>query len=233
MGLFDGKIVIVTGGSSGIGRAAAVDFAREGAKVVVVARREDEGQETVRLMHESGGDGLFFKADVSQESDVKAMIEETVKAYGRLDCAFNNAGIEQKPTPLFEQTEQDFVRVMDINVKGVWLCMKHQIPAMLKGGSGAIVNTSSLSGVIAFATIPIYVASKHAVIGLTKAVALEFAKQGIRVNAVCPGAIGETGTLERSFGGSKEAMKQTADTHPIGRRWHTGRDCQHGAFSVF
>lgn len=217
MGLFDGKIVIVTGGSMGIGRAAAVDFAREGAKVVVVARREDEGQETVRLMHEIGGDGFFFKADVSQESDVKAMIEETVKAYGRLDCAFNNAGIEQKPTPLFEQTEQDFARVMDINVKGVWLCMKHQIPIMLKGGGGAIVNTSSLSGVIAFATIPIYVASKHAVIGLTKAVALEFAKQGIRVNAVCPGAIGETGTLERSFGGSEEAMKQTADTYPIGR----------------
>ncbi|MBD2103522.1 SDR family oxidoreductase [Leptolyngbya sp. FACHB-261] len=216
MALFDGKVALVTGSSSGIGRSTAVAFAREGAKVVVASRRTDEGQETVQLVQAAGSQGLFIKTDVTQEAEVKALVEQTIQTFGRLDCAFNNAGIEQTPKPLTEQSEEEFAQIMDINVKGVWLSMKYQIPRMLERG-GAIVNTSSISGVVGFATIPIYSASKHAVLGLTKCIALEYAKSGIRVNAVCPGAIGGTGTLDRSFGGSQEAMATLNAMHPMGR----------------
>lgn len=213
MTLLSGKVAIVTGGSSGIGRASAILFAREKAMVVVASRREDEGQETVRLVKEAGSDGFFVKTDVAKEADVKAMVEKTIQAYGRLDYAFNNAGIEQLPTPLVEQTEETFDKVMNINVKGVWLSMKYQIPQMLKNGGGAIVNMSSVAGLIGTPTLSIYVASKHAVLGLTKSVALEYAKSGIRVNAVCPGYI-QTQMVERF---DRQMQEQMVQMHPIGR----------------
>ena len=190
MGDFIGKVAIVTGGTSGIGRATAVAYAREGAKVVVAGRREAEGDETVRLIRKEGGDGMFVATDVAKEADVKSLVGRTLDKFGRLDFAFNNAGIEHEPTPLLEQKAATYEQVMDINVKGVWLCMKYEIPAMLQSGGGAIVNTSSIAGVVAFPGIEIYAASKHAVIGMTKSAAVEFAKQGVRINAVLPrGAI--------------------------------------------
>jgi NAD(P)-dependent dehydrogenase (short-subunit alcohol dehydrogenase family) len=214
---FQNKVAIVTGGGMGIGQVTALEFAKEGAAVVVANRKENEGLQTVRLIEELGGKASFIRTDVTREADVKNLVDQTISKYGRLDFAFNNAGMEQTPMPLTDQTEDLYNNVMNVNVKGVWLCMKHQIPAMLKNSGGAIVNTSSFSGVIAFATIPIYVASKHAVVGLTKAVALEYAKSGIRVNAVLPGAVGDTGTLERSFGSNQEALNQVAAIHPMGR----------------
>lgn len=214
---FKGRVAIVTGGSTGIGQTTALAFAAEGAVVVIANRNEGQAQQTIKLIQENGGSATYIRTDVTKEADVKDLIEQTIRLYGRLDYAFNNAGVEQTPMPLTDQSEALFDKVMNVNVKGVWLCMKYQIPAMIKHGGGAIVNTSSFSGAIAFATIPIYVASKHAVVGLTKAVALEYAKSGIRVNAVLPGAVGGTGTLERSFGGNQEALDQVAAIHPIGR----------------
>lgn len=214
---FNGKVAIVTGGGLGIGQTTAIEFAKEGAIVVIANRSEKEGQQTVKLIEDLGGIASFIKTDVTKEGDVQNLVDQTLLKYGRLDYAFNNAGIEQTPMPLTDQTEELYDKVMTVNVKGVWLCMKHQIPAMLKGGGGSIVNTSSFSGAIAFATIPIYVASKHAVVGLTKAVALEYAKNNIRVNSVLPGAVGGTGTLERSFGDNQEALDQVAAIHPMGR----------------
>ena len=211
------KVAIVTGGGSGIGQTTAIEFAKEGARVVIANRNETEGQQTVKLIQEIGGTAIFIKTDVTKEVEVKTLVAQTLNTFGKIDYAFNNAGIEQTPMPLTDQSEELFDKVMNVNVKGVWLCLKHQIPAMLKNGGGAIVNTSSFSGAIAFATIPIYVASKHAVVGLTKAVALEYAKTNIRVNAVLPGAVGGTGTLERSFGGNQDALDQVAAIHPIGR----------------
>jgi NAD(P)-dependent dehydrogenase (short-subunit alcohol dehydrogenase family) len=218
---FQDKVALITGGSSGIGRATAVAFAREGVKVVVTSRRENEGKETVRLIKEAGGEGLFIRTDVSKEADVKAMVEGTVKAYGHLDYAFNNAGIEGNAAPLAEQTVDDYESVLGINVRGVFLSMKYEIPQMLKNGGGAIVNMSSIDGLIGFPGISLYVASKHAVIGLTKSAALEYAKSGIRINAVGPGAI-ETDMVDRfvskvSAGKEEEIRQQFAAMHPIGR----------------
>jgi NAD(P)-dependent dehydrogenase (short-subunit alcohol dehydrogenase family) len=214
MSAFQGKVVLITGGTTGIGRATAVAFAKEGAKVVVSGRREPEGQETVGLIKAAGGDGLFVRADVSKEADVKAMIEAVLKAYGRLDAAFNNAGVEQDPGPLTETTEAVYDQVMDINVKGVFLSMKHEIPAMLRTGGGAIINNSSVAGLVGLANVPVYIASKHAVTGMTKAVALEYAKQGIRVNAVAPGGV-ETPMLDRFLTKIPKAALEAA--HPVGR----------------
>jgi len=214
MATFTGKVALITGGTSGIGRAAAVAFVREGARVVVAGRRAEEGAETVRLIKQAGGDGMFVKTDVSREADVQSLIEQTLKQFGRLDVAFNNAGIEQIPEPLTQTTEATYDRIIDINVKGVWLSMKHEIAAMLKTGSGSIVNTSSVGGLIGMAGISVYIASKHAVLGLTKAVALEYAKQGIRVNAVAPGGV-ETAMFDRFLTVvPREAM---INMHPIGR----------------
>ncbi len=215
MASLTGKVAIITGGSSGIGRATAIAFAREGAKVAIASRREEEGEETVRLVKEAGSDGFFVKTDVAKAADVSAMVEKTVQHYGRLDYAFNNAGIEEAPTSLVEQTEETFDRIVNINIKGVWLSMKYQIPQMLKNGGGVIVNTSSVGGLIGVPGVPIYVASKHAVLGLTKSAALEYAKQGIRINAVSPGAI-ETEMFDR-FADDPQMRGQMAAAHPVGR----------------
>jgi len=216
MSEFIGKVAIVTGGTSGIGRATAIAYAREGAKVVVAGRRETEGEETVRLIRKEGGDGVFVATDVAKEADVKNLVGRTLEKFGRLDFAFNNAGIEHEPTPLLEQKTATYEQVMDINVKGVWLSMKYEIPVMLKTGGGAIVNTSSVAGVIAFPGIEVYAASKHAVIGMTKSAAVEFAKQGIRINAVLPAVI-ETDMYRRFVGEKREFAEALKAQHPIGR----------------
>ena len=216
MTTFSGKVAVVTGGTSGIGKAATIALAQAGANVVVAGRRQAEGEETIRQIQASGGDSFFVATDVSKEADVQALIEKTMARYGRLDIAFNNAGVDQETTPLPEQTEATYDRIMDINVKGVWLSLKHEIPAMLKNGGGAIVNTSSGLGLVGAAGVPIYVASKHAVEGLTKSVALEYAKQGIRVNAVSPGLI-QTEMLDRTVQTNTELIEYFKTTLPMGR----------------
>jgi NAD(P)-dependent dehydrogenase (short-subunit alcohol dehydrogenase family) len=183
------KVALVTGGTSGIGRATAIAYAQQQAKVVVVGRRIDEGEETVRLIQDAGGEAIFVQADVTKEADVKAMVDKTVDVFGRLDIAFNNAGMGGENPSLIEQTEAEYDRTMNVNVKGVWLSMKYEIAQMLKQGSGSIVNMASAVGVVALPNILLYTASKHAVVGLTKAAALQYAKAGIRINAVAPGSI--------------------------------------------
>jgi len=216
MNEFQDKVAIVTGATSGIGRAAAIAYAREGAKVVVAGRRATEGEETVRLLQAQGGEGIFVKTDVSKAVQVKELVERTLQKFGRLDIAFNNAGIEQVPLPFLEQDEETFDQVVDINAKGVWLCMKYEIPAMLKTGGGSIVNTASVFGVIGVPGNEIYIASKHAVIGLTKSAAVEFGKQGIRVNAILPGVV-DTDMYKRFAGDKPEFREQMNAMHPIGR----------------
>jgi NAD(P)-dependent dehydrogenase (short-subunit alcohol dehydrogenase family) len=209
----DQKVAIVTGGSSGIGRATAIALAKEGAKIVVAARRSKEGEETVQLVKETGSDGIFVKTDVANENDVRSLVEKTVKQYNRLDYAFNNAGIEEMTTPLVDQTSEVFDQIMNVNVKGVWLSMKYEIPEMIRTGGGAIVNTSSGAGVVGYPQQPIYIASKHAVLGLTKSAALEYAKSGIRINAIAPG-VTETEMVERV---DKQLIERLKSMTPIGR----------------
>jgi NAD(P)-dependent dehydrogenase (short-subunit alcohol dehydrogenase family) len=214
---FEGKIALVTGGGSGIGRATAVAFAREGAQVVIGNRNVERGEETVSMIREAGGTASFKRTDVAVAAEIKALVEHAVQTCGRLDVAFNNAGIEGEVKPtLIDQTEANFDAVMDINVKGVWLSMKYEIPQMLKRGGGAIVNCSSVAGVIGFPGIGIYSASKHAVIGLTKAAALEFSAQGIRINAVNPAVI-DTEMVDRIAEGMNVKKDDLTAFHPIGR----------------
>ena len=215
-GTLEGKIALVTGAGSGIGRATALAFAREGAKVVVADVAAEGGKETLRLIEEAGGSGFFVEGDVSITGDVRTIVQAAVEHYGRLDCAFNNAGIEGAQAPTAECAEENWDRVLAINLKGTWLCMKHEIPIMLKQGGGAIVNTASVAGLVGFPNIPAYNASKGGVIQLTKTAALEYAKQGIRVNAVCPGVI-RTPMVERFLGGSPEAEAQFVAMEPVGR----------------
>src|SRR5262245_24810689 len=210
---FEGKVVLVTGGTSGIGKTTAIEFARAGAKVVLTGRREKEGAEVVREIKKLGGEAAFFRADIAKDADVKAMVDFTIDKYGKLDVAFNNAGVEWKG-PLHQATEAEYRRIFDINVWGVLNSMRHEIPAMLKNGSGAIVNTSSVAGHVGLAQVSIYIASKHAVEGLTKSAALEFAKQNIRTNAVAPGVIA-TEMFDRFAG--DELRDQIASIVPVGR----------------
>ncbi|MGB7959572.1 MAG: SDR family oxidoreductase [Nitrososphaeraceae archaeon] len=212
----DQKVAIITGGSSGIGRATAIALAKERVNITVAARRAKEGEETVRLVKEAGSEGIFVKTDVAKEDDVRSLVEKSVKTYGRLDYAFNNAGIEETMTPLVDQTSDIFDQIMNVNVKGVWLCMKYEIPEMIRNGGGAIVNTSSGAGVVGFPQMPIYIASKHAVLGLTKSAALEYAKSGIRINAVAPGDV-ETDMVERLTEHNKQWRETLRLMHPIGR----------------
>jgi NAD(P)-dependent dehydrogenase (short-subunit alcohol dehydrogenase family) len=212
----DQKVAIITGGSSGIGRATAIALAKQGVKVAIAARRAKEGEETVRLVKEAGSDGIFVKTDVANENDVKSLVEMTVKQYNRLDYAFNNAGIEETVTPLVDQTSEVFDQIMNVNVKGVWLSMKYEIPEMIRtGGGGAIVNMSSVAGVMGFPQMPVYIASKHAVLGLTKSAALEYSKSGIRINAIAPGVI-ETEMFER-VAEDKQLGESLKSITPIGR----------------
>lgn len=212
----EGKVGLVTGGTSGIGRATAVLLAEAGVKVVVAGRREAEGKETIQLVRAAGSDGLFVKADVSKASEVDILIQKAVERFGRLDLAFNNAGIEGVWVPIVRQSEEDWDRTIEINLKGVWLCLKYEIRQMLKqGDGGAIVNMASVTGLVGSAGAAAYCASKHGVIGLTKAAALENARSGIRVNAVCPAAI-ETPMAQRIFGLPK-VHKYVLSCHPIGR----------------
>ena len=210
------KVAIVTGASSGIGRVTAVALAKEGIRVSLAARRDKEGEETLRLLKESGGEGIFVRTDVSNENDVRSLVEETAKTFGRLDYAFNNAGAVEDPAPFASKTSSLFDKIMNVNVKGTWLSMKYEIPQMLKNGGGALVNNSSVFGVIANPQLPLYTASKHAVLGLTKAAALEYAKAGIRINAIAPGAI-ETEMMEQSIGNDKQLREALVALHPIGR----------------
>ena len=211
-----GKVAIVTGGTSGIGRDTAVLFAQAGVKVVVAGRREVEGNETVELIRAAGGDGLFVKTDVAMAAEVQALVRKTVEKFGRLDIAFNNAGIEGNLVPIVIQSEADWDRTIDINLKGTWLCLKYEIQQMLKQRSGgAIVNMASVAGLIGSAGFATYSASKHGVIGLTKSAALETARNGIRVNAVCPAVI-ETPMGERIFG-APEVKPHAIGLHPLGR----------------
>ena len=213
----DQKVAIVTGGSSGIGRATAVALAKQGVKVTVAARRDKEGEETVRLIKEAGSEGIFVKTDVANEDDVKSLVEKTVKKYDRLDYAFNNAAMPETTTSLIEQTSNVFDQIMNVNVKGVWLCMKYEIPEMIRtGGGGAIVNMSSAAGVIGIPQASIYSASKHAVLGMTKSAALEYAKSGIRINAIAPGLV-ETEMLKRVSEGNKQLIESFKSMTPIGR----------------
>ena len=185
---FEGKVVLITGGSTGIGRATALAFASRGAKVVV-GDVSEAGAETIDLLKADGGEGLFVYTNVADATDVKALVEKTVSTFGGLDCAFNNAGILPPTLPLAEQEDDVYDRVMAVDVRGVFLCLKHQIRQMLKLGGGVIVNTASIAGVIADPGMAPYVAAKHAVIGLTKAAAIDYAESGIRVNAVAPGLV--------------------------------------------
>ena len=213
---FKGKVALVTGGGVGIGRATALAFATAGAKVVIGNRNAEKGAEVVDRIKAAGGDASFIRPDVTSEDDIKALVDHAVATYGRLDAAFNNAGVEGRLGPTTEQTDENYNFVMDTNVKGVFLSMKYEIPAMLKNGGGAIVNNSSVAGLIGFPGIGIYAASKHAVMGLTKSAALEYATAGVRVNSVNPGVI-DTSMAERLATGIEADQAFLDSLHPIGR----------------
>jgi NAD(P)-dependent dehydrogenase (short-subunit alcohol dehydrogenase family) len=217
-GRLEGKIALVTGGASGIGRATALTFVREGAKLVIADMNADGGQQTVHMIQENGGEAIFVPVDVSRATEVEAMISTTVETYGRLDCAHNNAGIGSRPrAPLHECTEETWDRVLAINLKGVWLCLKYEIVQMLKQGSGTIVNTASIMGLVgSWSGTAAYNASKHGVVGLTKTAALEYATSGIRVNAVCPGYI-HTPLIEEALTSNPALEAQIVARHPVGR----------------
>lgn len=217
MGQLENKVALVTGSASGIGRASALAFAGEGARVVVTDILITNGEETVRMIQAAGGEATFIKTDVSQASTVEALVNRAVATYGRLDCAHNNAGIEGGVASTVECTEENWDRVLSINLKAVWLCMKHEIAHMLKQGGGVIVNTASIAGLVGFQNMPAYVAAKHGVVGLTKTAALEYAKAGIRVNAICPGSV-RTPMNERLIGGDPQAEADMDAMQPLGRR---------------
>lgn len=213
---FSGQVALVTGAANGIGRATAQAFAAEGLKVVVADLDVLGGEETVALIRAAGGEALFVSCDVTREADVQNLMARTIEAYGRLDYAFNNAGIEIEKGRLAEGSLEEFDAIMGVNVKGVWLCMKYQLPLLLAQGGGAIVNTASVAGLGAAPKMSIYAASKHAVIGLTKSAAIEYAKKKIRVNAVCPAVI-DTDMFRRAYEADPKKAEFAAAMHPVGR----------------
>ena len=217
-GTLTGKVALVTGGASGIGRATALTFAREGAKLIIADMNEEGGQQTAHMITENGGAATFVPVDVTQATAVEAMVSKTVDTYGRLDCAHNNAGIAGRiRAPLHECPEDVWDQVLDVNLKGVWLCMKYEILQMLAQGGGAIVNTASIMGLVgSWSGTAAYNASKHGVVGLTKTASLEYARAGIRVNAVCPGYI-RTPLIETALLSRPEMEEQIILRHPVGR----------------
>ena len=213
---FSGQVALVTGAAAGIGRATALAFAAQGLKVAVADLDERGGEACVAEIRAAGGEALFIGCDVTRDEQVRGMIERVLSCYGRLDYAFNNAGIEIEQGRLAEGSEAEFDAIMGVNVKGVWLCMKYQLPVMLAQGGGVIVNTASVAGLGAAPKMSIYAASKHAVIGLTKSAAIEYAKKGIRVNAVCPAVI-DTDMFRRAYEADPRKAEFAAAMHPVGR----------------
>jgi NAD(P)-dependent dehydrogenase (short-subunit alcohol dehydrogenase family) len=217
-GILEGKSALITGGGGGIGRATALAFAREGARVAVADFNEQAAQDTVALVNAAGGQALAMTGDVTDSATVRAMVASVVAAYGRLDCAFNNAGIagfqvDASGKRTHEWADESFDRMIDVNLKGVWLCMKHELPQMLAQGGGVIVNTGSIAGLVGLRTSSAYVAAKHGVLGLTKTAAIEYAGDNIRVNAVCPGYIETNMTADAMRRRGTEIMANT----PFGR----------------
>lgn len=213
---FAGKTVLVTGAAGGIGRVTALAFGQAGARVAVSDVSVAAGEETAALIKQAGGEAIFIRADVTRASEVEALIAQVVASYGRLDCAFNNAGIEEENLPTAQCEEGLFDRIMSVNVKGVWLCMKYEILQMQKQGGGSIVNTASVAGLVGAPLQPAYAASKHAVVGLTKTAAAEYGKSGIRINSVCPGII-NTSMMDRALEREPKRQKFVQKAHPIGR----------------
>lgn len=211
----EGKVAAITGAASGIGRASAILFAQEGAKIVV-ADYSDDGVETVNMITANGGEADFVKTDVSKSDDVKRIVKSALDRYGKLDIVFNNAGIEGDIAPTAESSEENFDRVVGINLKGVFLGMKYALPVMLEQGGGVIINMSSIAGLVGFIGLPAYNASKGGIIQLTKTAALEYATKNIRANAICPGVI-RTSMVDRITGGDETQIKQFTDSEPVKR----------------
>jgi len=213
---FTDKVVLITGAGNGIGRATALAFAQQGASVVVADMSRSAGEETTALITQAGGIATFILCDVTKDQDVQSMVDGTIETYGKLDIAFNNAGIEIESSKLADGDEATYDKIMDVNVKGVWRCMKYQIPALLKQSSSAIVNTASIAGLGAAPKMSIYSASKHAVIGLTKSAAVEYGKKGLRVNAICPAVI-DTEMFRRATENDPQKEQYVRSLHPVGR----------------
>jgi NAD(P)-dependent dehydrogenase (short-subunit alcohol dehydrogenase family) len=213
---FDDKVVLITGAGNGIGRATALAFAQQGASVVVADMNRDDGEKTTAMITEAGGAATFILCDVTKDHDVQSMVNVTLETYGKLDIAFNNAGIEIEQSKLADGDEATYDKIMDVNVKGVWRCMKYQIPALLQQSTSAIVNTASIAGLGAAPKMSIYSASKHAVIGLTKSAAVEYGKKGLRVNAICPAVI-DTEMFRRATQNDPQKEQYVRSLHPVGR----------------